>query len=382
MPKLNKRVVDAARPKQSDYIIFDKELPGFGLRVLPSGKKSYLVQYRAAGRTRRYTFGRHGPMTPEEARREATSLLAEIRRGGNPSETRRQGQSALNIAELGERFLREHVASQCKASTAKEYERSIKLFINPALGRRKIWEVSSNDIARLHHDMRDIPYQANRTLGVLSKMFNLAEAWGLRADSSNPCRHVKKYREEKRERFLTLEQMVELGSVLKEIEREGSESSSAIAAIRLLLLTGCRLSEVLTLRWEYVQDGFFELPDSKTGRKRVYFGDAVKRVLSRLEREENNPFVIPGKKPGSHLMDLQKPWQRVRKSAALENLRIHDLRHSFASAALSEGESLTMIGKLLGHTDIQSTQRYSHLAQDSVQEAANRVSTKISDAIS
>jgi integrase len=320
-------------------------------------------------------------MTPEEARREATSLLAEIRRGGNPSETRRQGQSALTIAELGERFLQEHVASRCKPSTAREYERSIQLFINPALGKRKIWEVSSNDIARLHHDMRNIPYQANRTLGVLSKMFNLAEAWGLRADGSNPCRHVKKYREEKRERFLTLEQMVELGSVLKEIEREGAESPSAIAALRLLLLTGCRLSEVLTLRWEYVKDGFFELPDSKTGRKRVYSGDAVKDVLSRLGREENNPFVIPGKKPGSHLMDLQKPWQRVRKRACLEDLRIHDLRHSFASAALSEGESLTMIGKLLGHADIQSTQRYSHLAQDSVREAADRVSTKIAKAI-
>jgi integrase len=229
--------------------------------------------------------------------------------------------------------------------------------------------------------MRHIPYQANRTLGVLSKMFNLAEVWGLRPDGSNPCRHVKKYPEEKRERFLDAEELARLGQALREIEAEDSETASVIAAIRLLTLTGCRLTEILTLKWEYIEGETIHLPNSKTGRRAVYLGTAAREVLNGIEKQPDNPYVITGKKPGSHLTDLQHPWQRVRKRAGLEDVRIHDLRHSFASSAVTLGEGLPMIGKLLGHTQVQTTARYAHLAADPVKSAAERVSETLASAM-
>ena len=201
MPKLTKRMVDAARPQSKDYIVFDEQLPGFGLRVMPSGKKSYLIQYRRDRRTRRLTFGRHGSMTPSEARTKAIELLSFVAAGEDPAEEQKRARQMPTLAALCERFLEEYVAQHCKASTAREYRRSVELFITPALGHANAAEISRADIAKLHHDLRHIPYQANRTLGVLGKIFNLAELWGLRPDGSNPCRHVKRYSEEKRERF-------------------------------------------------------------------------------------------------------------------------------------------------------------------------------------
>ena len=222
------------------------------------------------------------------------------------------------------------------------------------------------------HDRK--PYQANRTLGVLSKMFSLAEVWGLRPDGSNPCRHVKRYKERNRERFLSPEETERLGDVLRQAE---DEMPSAVAAFRLLLLTGCRLSEIQFLRWEYVKDDYIELPDAKTGGRVVPLGPEARAVLAGLSRENDNPWVISGKLPGSHITDLQKPWRRIRARAGLEDVRIHDLRHSYASRALALGESLTMIGKLLGHTQVQTTARYAQLARDSIQNAAARITGSI-----
>jgi integrase len=257
------------------------------------------------------------------------------------------------------------------------------LFINPKLGTRKACDIERKDIAEFHHNLRDIPYQANRTLGVLSKMCNLAEVWGLRPDHSNPCRHVKKYPEQKRERFLSPEEYIALGKTLDAIDTDGSESKSAITALRLLMLTGCRLGEIMTLRWEYVdlKAREFRLPDSKTGAKVVHFGETAVDVLQSIERTPGNPWVITGRKDGARLTDLQHPWRRIRARAGLPNLRIHDLRHSYASGALALGEGLPMIGKLLGHTQVQTTARYAHLASDPVKTAASKVSDTIGKAI-
>ena len=240
-------------------------------------------------------------------------------------------------------------------------------------------DIQRSDIAALHHDMRDTPYQANRTLGVLSKMFNLAELWDIRPDGTNPCRHVKRFREEKRERFLSDIEYQRLGAALKEIEVDGSETAPAIAAVRLLMLTGCRLSEIQKLRWQHVDLGAGELrlPDTKTGAKVVYLGDPAIAVLERIDRRDGNPWVIAGRKPESHLTDLQHPWRRIRARADLDDVRIHDLRHSFASGGLLVGEGLPMIGKLLGHTQVQTTARYAHLASDPVKSAANRIASRI-----
>ena len=374
IPKLTRRAVEAIKPNGADTIYWDGELTGFALRIRKSGRKNYVLQTRVRGKLRWFTIGQHGRITADEARAAALEILAQAKKGIDPRDADAKRQAEPVMADLGRRFLEEYVPVHCKPSTQGEYRRSVELFIDPAIGEMRIAEVERKDIAKLHFDLRDRPYQANRTLGVLSKMFSLAEIWGLRPDGSNPCRHVKRYKESKRERFLSPEETERLGEVLAEAE---SEMPSAVAAFRLLLLTGCRLSEIQFLRWEYVRDDCIELPDAKTGGRIVPLGPEARAVLTALPREDGNPWVIRGRLPGSHITDLQRPWRRIRERADLEDVRIHDLRHSYASRALALGESLTMIGKLLGHTQVQTTARYAHLARDSIQTAAARITGSI-----
>ena len=377
--KITKRAIDRLETDGTDRFYWDRELPGFGVRVRASGRKFFVAQYRAKCRSRRMTLGPVTAFAPEEARRRAMALLSEAKGGGDPAAQRDADRKAATVKALGERFLDEYVPAHCKPSTAYEYRRSVEFFIDPRIGRRKVAEIQRSDIAELHHGLRKTPYQANRTLGVLSKIFNLAEMWGLRPDGSNPCLHVKRFKEEKRERFLSAEEFQRLGAVLDEILEDGSETRSAVAAIRLLMLTGCRLSEIQRLRWEHVdlEAGELRLPDTKTGGRAVPLAPSAVRLLESLPREEDNPWVIAGKKPGSHLTDLQHPWRRIRARAELDDVRIHDLRHSFASRALALGEGLPMIGKLLGHTQVQTTARYAHLARDTVKASAARIGDSI-----
>jgi integrase len=377
--KLTKRVVDAVEVRPKNYIIFDQELPCFGLRVMPSGKRFFLVQYKFKGRTRRVMLGMYGPVTPEEARRRATVLLGEVKAGIDPAERRDAERSAPTMKAFGERFLKQHADVHCKPTTRAEYKRSVELFINPKFGTRRVTDITRADVAELHYEMRETPYQANRTLGVLSKMFSLADLWGVRTDGVNPCWKVPRYKEEKRERYLTKTELKTLGEVL----RQSNSEPEAVAAIRLLLLTGCRLSEIQKLEWAHVDldDCCLRLPDSKTGAKVVQLGPAALRVLRGITRIDGNPYVITGKKEGSHLTDLQRPWRRLRKRAGLEDVRIHDLRHSFASDALELGEDLPMIGKMLGHKDIKSTARYAHLKDKPVKAATAKVAESIDAAL-
>ncbi len=377
MPKLTKRYVDSLEKQASDYLAFDDEVPCFGVRVMTTGKKSYLVQYRSGGRTRRFTFGRCGTLTPDEARKTAKELLVEVGRGGNPSEERILARRSPTVAALCDRFMKEHAAQHCKPSTQGEYQRSVDLFIKPRIGTHRVRDIVRSDISNLHAGLIETPYQANRTLGVLSKLFNLAEVWGLRPDGSNPCRHVPKYREHRRERFLLPAEITRLGEALDAIERDGTETKAAILAIRLLVLTGCRLGEIQTLRWSYIRGDAAYLPDSKTGAKKVHLGPEGLALLRRVERDLENDFVIAGTKPKSHLTDLQHPWRRIRARAGLDDVRIHDLRHSFASQALAQGLGLQTIGRLLGHKSVQSTSRYAHLADDPVKLAAFSVSAGV-----
>ena len=238
---ITKRAVDAAKARKKDTYLWDKNLHGFGLKVTPAGSKVYLVQYRLGGRkgrTRRITIGRHGEITPIIARAEAKRLLGEVAAWRDPAAERDKAKANKSLTVVLDQFMAEHVTPKLKASTAESYERIAMLYVRPSLGRRSVGEVTRPDIARLHHGMRDKPYQANRTLAMLSKFFGWAEKHGLRPDGSNPCRHVDRYPQEGRERFLSQAELGHLGDVLREAEKNKSCSPWVIAAIRLLTFTG------------------------------------------------------------------------------------------------------------------------------------------------
>jgi integrase len=388
MPAANitKRAVDAAKARKTDSYVWDRELSGFGLKVTPAGRKVYLVQYRLGGRkgrTRRVTIGQHGELTPTAARAEAKRLLGEIAAGRDPAEEHDKTRAGKSLAVVLEQFMAEHVRAKLKARTASEYQRTARLHILPRLGRRPIGELKRQDIARLHHELADKPYQANRTLALLSKFFGWAEKRGLRSDGSNPCRHVEKYREGRRERFLSQLEMGRLGDALREAEQDKTCSPWVVAAIRLLTLTGARRNEILTLQWEHVSEdhGCLMLPDSKTGRKAVRLSPPALALLQTIPRLEGNPYVICGERPGRHLVNIEKPWRRIRAAAKLDDVRLHDLRHSFASVAASGGQSLVIIGKLLGHSQPATTARYAHLADDPVKAASDAVGRQIAAAM-
>ncbi len=372
---ISKRTVDALSVQDRDAVFWDDRLPGFGVRVYPSGSKVYVVQSRHRGRSKRFTLGRHGVITADAARHEAALIISRIKSGQNPED---KPPGAVTVADLARRYLEDHVSVRCKQSTQRIYRSVVERFILPACGQLAVEEVERQHIERLHLELRHIPSQANRVLEIMNTLFGLAQEWNLRT-GNNPCKFVRKYRENKRERFLTDAEFRRLGDVLSEMEADGSLPIYPAAAIRLLMLTGCRRNEIVTLAWRDVdlEAGEIRLPDSKTGARLVPLSPTAARILSDLPRLEGNPWVIPGYKAGRHLADLNHYWDRVRERAELPGVRLHDLRHSFASRALALGESLSMIGKLLGHGKIDTTARYAHLARDSIKASSARVAESI-----
>lgn len=385
MAKLTKRFVESlpANPAK-DYIVWDDVLAEFGVRVWPSGRKVYLVRYRTHEGVKRYkTLGQHGKVTAEQARVTAIHYFNQVRQGSDPVAEHKAIQQAPTIAELATRYLDEHAEVKKKPESIRHDAFNLRLHVLPAMGKHRVATVTRADIAELHHAMHGTPGAANRVLALLSKMFNLAEQWGWREEGTNPVRHIQRYREKRCERFLSTEELARLGEVLAEAERTRTASPSVIAAIRLLIFTGARLSEILALRWEHVdvEQACLWLPDSKTGAKVIYLSPPARDVLAGLERHDGNPYVIAGRKPGSHLVNLRKPWGRLRAKAGLPDLLLHDLRHSFASVGATLGLSLPMIGKLLGHSHAATTQRYAHLAADPVKQAMDQVGATIALAL-
>lgn len=384
MPKLTKRIVDQTRPKTEQIFVWDSEVRGFGLRVLPSGQRSYIIQYRARGRTRRMTLGKHGTLTPQTARNMAIRHLSNVRDGADPLQARQEGSSSPSVRELTERYLDEHARVKKKPSSVEFDEATIKRLVIPNLGTLKVRDACREDIARLHHSLHKKPMMANRLVALLSKMFNLAERWGLRPDHSNPCRHIERYPEQRRQRFLSPAELTRLGEALSKTEGKCREVRTAVAAIRLLIFTGARRGEILNLRWDYVD---FEarrlvLPDSKTGPKIILLNAPAHDLLSELAKDCDGEWVIPGLRPRQPLVGLTRIWYRVRKDANLEDVRLHDLRHSFASVAAGSGVPLLVIGRLLGHTQPVTTARYAHLADNPLREATEKIGARVAAALS
>ena len=284
------------------------------------------------------------------------------------------------MADLAGRYLREYVAVHCKPNTIKHYGLMVRKHIVPALGELRVSEVRRKHILKFQYGLSDMPTVANRTVDILVKMFNLAELWEMRPPGRNPCRSVRRYKvARRRERFLTPEELARLGRTLNIAPKERLASRHAAAAIRLLVLTGCRRNEIMGLAWDDLdfKAGEMRLADSKTGARIVPLPPAAVEVLKDLPRVAGNPWVFPGKKRGTHQVNINESWDRVRKRAGLDGVRLHDLRHTFASRALAVGEGLPMIGELLGHRKVDTTARYAHLARESIQASTAKVAESI-----
>ena len=375
--RITQRVVERLCVEDKHTVFWDRDLPGFGIRVHASGRKVYVVQSRGPAGLKRVSLKPHPKLTTEEARKKAAEVIDRLKRGEDPFPA--PAPPKLTVAGLAERYLCAHVTVQCKPKTAALYRFALERYILPALGEVPVAEVGREHAAELHHRLRDTPTMANAVIGVLSKMFRLAEVWELVPPGRNPCRSVRHYKERSRERFLTPEEYRRLGAALRGAEAKGSLWPPAIAAIRLLMLTGCRKGEILTLRWDDVDRTARELRlrDSKSGPRMVPLTPAMEKVLDGIPRSEGNPWVIPGRKPGAHLPDLAYYWGRIAEQAGVEGVRVHDIRHSFASRALALGESLSMIGRLLGHAKVGTTGRYAHLVRDAEKAAADLVGDSI-----
>lgn len=377
--RITKAAVDRLQVGET---IRDTELKGFGVRR-QSDVPSYFLQKRKDGRLRWMNIGPHGsPWTPDMARKEAYRLMAVMAAGGDPATTKRQRLQNPTVADAVKLFMADH-GTKLKPGSRTKYEILIRRYILPTFGTRRLVDVKRPDVLRFHAKYADKASTANYAVAILSKLMSWAEEHGLRPERSNPCFAIKKYRENKRQRYLSHEEFRRLGAVLNEVEREGGEAPYVVAAIRLLMLTGARVGEILTLKWSYVdlERGLMLLPDSKTGQKTIALNTPAIEILKAVPRLHANPHVIVGRCQGSCLVNIQKPWRRIRQQAKLDDVVLHDLRHSFASVAAAAGGSLPLIGKLLGHNHTMTTARYAHLADDPTRTLNQKVGELISSAI-
>jgi integrase len=441
--RISKRSVDALKCKagQDRVFLWDDALAGFGVAAFPSGKRVFVAQFRQNGRSRRIALGDYGRLTPDEARSSAKKVLGAVEDGADPIQGRKDARAVRTFKEVSEEFLRLHVVAKRKPRTAEEYARLLNLHILPAIGSRRLDDVRRVDIARLHGQLSDRPGAANRCMALISSMWN----WAARRDEvkfeDNPARSIERNPEQGKERYLSSEELGRLGDALRRAETVGvpwntDETKAtakhipkglkvriidqhATAAIRLLILTGARLREILTAKWSFVdwERGIMFLPDSKTGRKPIYLSAAALLVLKAIPRIAGTPYIIPGerrrRKPGeakaapSPRSDLKRPWEAVAREAGFmervqdvddngkpmvkagkpvmverSTVRLHDLRHSFASLGAGASLGLPIIGKLLGHSQPATTARYSHLDADPMRRAADIIGNQIAAAMS
>jgi integrase len=428
--RITKRAVDALTcPAGKDReFIWDDALTGFGAVAMASGRKIYVAQYRQQRKQRRFSLGEHGRLTPDEARSMAKKVLGAVEEGKDPIAERLAGQQVRSFKEIAEDYMRFHVAAKKKPRTHEEYGRLLKLHIYPAVGSKPVTDIGRPEVARLHGGLSDRPSAANRCMAVFDAIWNWAVGRGEIARAS-PSKGLERNQEQGRERFLTPDELRRLGAALRLAETVGLPwvvdeagpkakhvpktnraqviDPHAVAAIRLLMLTGARLREILEARWDYVDwdRGLMFLPDSKTGRKTLYLSDVALSILEAIPKVAGNPHIIPGSNKGESRADLKRPWtaivraagllkavehdpkpkaggkKRKRVSEAQPSVRLHDLRHTFAATGAGSSLGLPVIGKLLGHSQARTTQRYAHLDADPMHKAANLIGSQIAAAL-
>ncbi len=363
------------RPAKTLMEFWDSELPGFGLRVHPTGKRTWFVMFRQRGKQRRVSLGSAPQISAQEARGLARAKLAEVALDGLP--TRKADKTGKKQAPLMRDFAElfwADCARHWKESTRRRNRVALDRDILPALGDRRVDHVAKADILFWRDGFAERTGAFNRTIPILSVMMTYAEQLGYRARGSNPCKGTPRYKRKPMERYLSPREYGQLASALRDFEEH---HPLAVAAIRLLVYTGARRGEIERLRWEWVQSPRLMLPDSKTGAKILYFNRQAVEIMEGLPNRRSKGLVFPSKRNPEAPLNLARVWSGLRNHAALPDVRLHDLRHSFASTAIHDNISLMVIGKLLGHALAETTSRYAHLSDEIVADAAERVSGSI-----
>jgi integrase len=375
--RLTQKLVDGLpAPPSGNRIYWDApdergkgHVPGFGLRVTAGGVRAYVLNYTThTGRGRRYTIGRASVWTLTAARQEAADLKRRVDQGEDPLGHIEEKRASPTVSELCDVFLTEHVATR-RPATQKQYQ-AVVMRIRQAIGGAKVGEIRFNDVANLHRKVSERgPYLANRFLAVLSKMFSMAMRKGWRTD--NPAKGVERNQEHERERYLSAAELARLLDALA-----NAKDRQAAALFSMCLLTGCRVGEALSARWDQfdLEVGRWTKPASTTKQKKLHVVPLSAQAIELLGTlEVRGEMLFPGRR------EYQKVWKAICNAAGITGLRVHDLRHSYASALVSDGVSLPIVGKLLGHAKTSTTARYAHLADSPLREATNRVGTLVAN---
>jgi integrase len=377
-----------SEPAEGNEITYDGgagSVPGFGIRVTAKGAKSFILNYRTrSGRERRHTIGSWPDWTATDARAEARRLRRLIDDGGDPLADIEAEREAPTVSDLIDRFETEHLTLR-RAGTARDYRSAINLYIRPHFKNRRVAEVTFADCDQLHHKISAAGHRrrANTVIAILCKVFNLAARWGMRPDGTNPCKGIERNGEVKRRRYLKGDELARLTQALAKYP-----DKQAADVFRLLLLTGSRRGEVLTAKWADIDltAGLWSRPASSTKQKQdheIPLNAPARQLLSEIRERQMGKhrilpeFVFPGHGATKHIVEVKRAWRTICRSANLTDLRIHDLRHSYASELVSSGASLPLVGALLGHASPTTTARYAHLKLDPLRRATERVGAAV-----